>query len=135
MIGRTLGPYQIVEELGRGGMAIVYKAFQPSLGRYVALKVLPEYSQHDPEFIARFQREARAAGGGLRQLTSGSWVLTPTWSPDSQWIAFTLVRDSNGNGIRDEDDQSGIWAVAVGGGDAVPLVQGPYQNGDPAWTW
>ena len=77
----------------------------------------------------------RAAGGGLRQLTSGSWVLTPAWSPDSQWIAFTLVRDSNGNGIRDENDQSGIWAVAVGGGDAVPLVQGSYQNGDPSWTW
>jgi eukaryotic-like serine/threonine-protein kinase len=61
MIGHTLGPYQVLEELGRGGMAIVYKAFQPSLGRYVALKVLPEYFQHDPEFIARFQREARAA--------------------------------------------------------------------------
>jgi Tol biopolymer transport system component len=62
-------------------------------------------------------------------------VLTPAWSPDSQWIAFTLVRDSSGNGIRDENDQSGIWAVAVGGGDAVPLVQGSYQNGDPSWTW
>ncbi len=61
MIGRTLGPYQVVEELGRGGMAIVYKALQPSLRRYVALKVLPDYFQSDPEFVARFQREARAA--------------------------------------------------------------------------
>ncbi|MBN1137623.1 MAG: protein kinase [Anaerolineae bacterium] len=42
-------------------MAIVYKAFQPSLRRYVALKVLPDYFQADPEFVARFQREARAA--------------------------------------------------------------------------
>ncbi len=61
VIGRTLGPYQVVQELGRGGMAVVYKAFQPSLRRYVALKVLPDYFQSDPEFVARFQREARAA--------------------------------------------------------------------------
>lgn len=59
--GTTLGNYQIIQEIGRGGMAIVYKAFQPSLRRYVALKVLPEYYQADPEFVARFQREARAA--------------------------------------------------------------------------
>jgi predicted Ser/Thr protein kinase len=58
---RTLGPYQIVEELGRGGMAVVYKAWQPGLERYVALKVLPEYFQHDPDFLARFHREAKAA--------------------------------------------------------------------------
>jgi len=42
-------------------MAVVYKAFQPSLNRYVALKVLPDYYQHDPEFVARFKQEAQAA--------------------------------------------------------------------------
>jgi len=61
LVGTTLGNYQIIQEIGRGGMAVVYKAFQPSLRRYVALKVLPEYLQIDPEFVARFQREARAA--------------------------------------------------------------------------
>ena len=61
LAGMTIGNYQIIQELGRGGMAIVYKAFQPSLRRYVALKVLPDYLQADPEFVARFQREARAA--------------------------------------------------------------------------
>jgi len=61
LVGTTLGNYQVMQEIGRGGMAIVYKAFQPSLRRYVALKVLPDYLQTDPEFIARFQREARAA--------------------------------------------------------------------------
>ncbi|MGD2206890.1 MAG: protein kinase [Anaerolineae bacterium] len=61
MIGKQVGRYQIGEELGRGGMAVVYKAWQPSLERYVALKVLPEYFQHDPEFLARFHREAKTA--------------------------------------------------------------------------
>jgi serine/threonine-protein kinase len=42
-------------------MAVVYKAWQSSLERYVALKILPQYFQHDPEFLARFRREARAA--------------------------------------------------------------------------
>lgn len=41
LIGRSLGQYQIVERIGQGGMATVFKAFQPNLDRYVALKVLP----------------------------------------------------------------------------------------------
>ena len=48
----------IHKELGRGGMAIVYLGYDPFLERYVAIKVLPEYFKHDPEFIKRFKREA-----------------------------------------------------------------------------
>ena len=61
MAGRTIGVYQILEEVGRGGMAVVYRAYQPSLNRYVAIKVLPPQLSFDQEFIERFQREARAA--------------------------------------------------------------------------
>ena len=61
LIGKTLGQYQIVELAGQGGMATVYKAYQPSLHRYVALKVLPEYLAHDQEFVRRFKQEATAA--------------------------------------------------------------------------
>jgi serine/threonine protein kinase len=61
LVGKTLGKYQIVGEIGRGGMAVIYKAWQPSLGRYVALKVLSPFLQKDKDFIARFHREARAA--------------------------------------------------------------------------
>ncbi|MBI4491322.1 MAG: protein kinase [Chloroflexi bacterium] len=58
---RTMGPYQLVSELGRGGMAVVYKAYQASLERYVALKVLAPELAVDPEFVARFRREATTA--------------------------------------------------------------------------
>lgn len=61
LIGTTMGQYQILDELGRGGMAVVYKAWQPSLRRYVALKVLLPYLGNDPEFIQRFQQEGIVA--------------------------------------------------------------------------
>ncbi len=61
LVGRTLGQYQIVQRLGEGGMATVYKAFQPSLNRYVAIKVLPpDLARQQPDFAARFAREAHA---------------------------------------------------------------------------
>ena len=58
--GHVLGQYRLMERLGRGGMATVYKAYQPSLDRYVAVKVLSTFLAQDPDFAARFQREARA---------------------------------------------------------------------------
>jgi serine/threonine protein kinase len=60
LIGRTLGQYRIVEQIGEGGMATVYKAHQPSLNRYVALKVLPPVHAKQPGFTERFRREAEA---------------------------------------------------------------------------
>lgn len=57
--GGTVGPYQIIEQLGQGGMATVYKAYHAALDRYVALKVLHQAFNGDSTFIGRFQREAR----------------------------------------------------------------------------
>jgi maltose-binding protein MalE len=57
--GRSFGAYEILEPLGEGGMAAVYRAYQPSVERYVAVKVLPRQFASDPTFVARFRREAR----------------------------------------------------------------------------
>jgi serine/threonine protein kinase len=60
LVGRSLGQYRIVERIGAGGMATVFKGYQPNLDRYVAVKVLPAYHARDPVFRERFAREARA---------------------------------------------------------------------------
>ncbi len=58
-IGENVGPYRIIGQLGQGGMATVYKAYHASLDRYVALKVLHPAFKEDPNFLGRFQREAK----------------------------------------------------------------------------
>jgi len=61
LLGQALGEFEILELIGRGGMGAVYKGRQPSLDRFVAIKVLPQRFAEDASFLERFHREARAA--------------------------------------------------------------------------
>jgi predicted Ser/Thr protein kinase len=59
LTGRQFGAYRVVAPLGEGGMAAVYKAYQANMDRYVALKILPSHLASDPQFVGRFEQEAK----------------------------------------------------------------------------
>ena len=70
--GARLGPYEVIDPLGAGGMGEVYRARDTKLGREVAIKVLPELFAADPERLNRFEHEARTLAAFNHQLAAGS---------------------------------------------------------------
>jgi serine/threonine-protein kinase len=89
--GSNAGPYRIIEPLGRGGMASVYRAYEAALDRYVALKVLPREFLHDPGFAKRFEIEAKA----IARLEHPNIVPIYAYDIDREdgipWMAMRLI--------------------------------------------
>ncbi|GIW08457.1 MAG: hypothetical protein KatS3mg060_3262 [Dehalococcoidia bacterium] len=96
LTGTTLGACELGEPIGRGGMATVYRAVQRSLGRTVAVKVLPPYFQHDPTFLERFRREAAA----IARLEHPH-ILTVHDFGEERGIAYLILEYVSGGSLRD----------------------------------
>jgi len=97
LIGQTLGEFQVLELLGRGGMGAVYKAVQTSLDRFVAIKILPQRLSRDASFVERFSREARAAAA----VTHASIIEVFAVGHDKgfQYIAMEFIEGETVDGI------------------------------------
>jgi eukaryotic-like serine/threonine-protein kinase len=78
LVGKTVGGYKLVEAIGTGGLAVVYKAYQPNLERWIALKVL---HYKDNETLIRFQREAQT----IARLRHRNIVIVYEYSQDGDW--------------------------------------------------
>src|SRR5262249_49706472 len=96
LIGRTLGPYRVVEQAGAGGMATVYKAFQPAMNRYVAIKVLPRHLAKEPNFRARFRHEANV----IAQLEH-RYILPVYDAAEEDGIPFLVMRYTDAGTLAD----------------------------------
>ena len=96
MSGRKIGRYEIVRELGRGGMATVYLGFDPKLERQVAIKVLPSQFANDPEFFDRFEQEAKT----LATLQHNS-IVGLIDSGEDEGFPYFIMQLMNGGSLKD----------------------------------
>ncbi|HEY0755136.1 MAG TPA: protein kinase [Ktedonobacteraceae bacterium] len=113
LVGKTLGQFRIVERIGAGGMATVFKAYQPVLDRFVAVKVLPDYHARDPIFRERFLREARA----VARLDHPNIVQIYLFGEEEN-ITYIVMQYVDGGTLKDKLRQSG----ALGPADAIKFV-------------
>ena len=114
MIGKTLSHYKIVEELGRGGMGVVYKAEDTSLSRTVAVKVLPATTLTSEDDRARFYREARAAAALNHPNIAVIHAIdeaVPNPSDSSETFLFIAMEYIDGGTLEDRISQGPIRAT------------------------
>jgi eukaryotic-like serine/threonine-protein kinase len=113
--GAQLGPYKILARIGAGGMGEVYRAHDPRLGRDVAIKVLPERLSHDPQALARFEREAKAVAA-----LSHPNILAIFDVGSEQGVSYVVMELLEGESLRGRISRGPIpWREAVDIGGAV----------------
>jgi eukaryotic-like serine/threonine-protein kinase len=111
LVGRSLRDFRIVEQIGAGGMATVFKAYQHGLERLVAVKVLPDYHARDPIFKARFLREAQA----VARLDDHPNIVKIYAFGEEENITYIVMQYVDGGTLKDKLKQTGALSV----GDAL----------------
>src|SRR5215470_12803276 len=96
LAGRNLGPYRLIEQLGRGGMATIYRAYHAAMDRHVAVKVLPRHLAQDPTFRARFEQEART----IARLEH-RYILPVYDAGEDEGISYLVMRYTEGGTLND----------------------------------
>jgi eukaryotic-like serine/threonine-protein kinase len=119
LIGKSLGEFHIVERIGAGGMATVFKASQPNLGRHVAIKVLPDYHARDPVFKERFLREARAVANLDHPNIVQIYLLG-----EKDNITYIVMQYIDGGTLKDKLRQNGPLSFADAIKYAVQAAEG-----------
>ena len=110
LIGRKLGKYEIVQLLGRGGMATVYKGYHREIDRYSAIKVLPPHPGRDPKYVQRFRQEARAIAR-MHAACIGTVDGVRLFGPDQLKDATTQRSEGPDKVILDLDLQFGLGFI------------------------
>lgn len=112
--GTRLGPYEILTQIGAGGMGEVYKAVDPRLGRTIAIKLLPDSSRSVPEAVERFRREARSIS-----LLNHPHIVTIHDIGDSEAGIFIAMELVEGQTIRERMREGMPWPEVVRWGEQV----------------
>src|SRR5437660_8686322 len=103
LVGKSLGQFRIVAHIGAGGMATVFKAYQPTLDRYVAIKVLPAYHARDPIFVKRFVQEARS----VAKLAHPNIVQIHDFG-DQEGVTYIVMEYVDGGTLKDRLKQQAV---------------------------
>ena len=129
MIGQTISHYTIEEQLGRGGMGVVYEAEQQSLQRMVAVKVFPRKTLRDSRQLNRFHREARTAGR-LHHTN-----IVPVFGVGQQdgmhYYVMQRIAGTSLDLVMDDERNSGSLSVIGHDGQRVRWSRSPHEHHGP----
>ncbi len=127
LVGRSLGQFRVVERIGAGGMATVFKAYQPTLDRYVAIKVLPPHHARDQVFVKRFVQEARS----VAKLTHPNIVQIHDFSSEEERnLTYIVMEYVEGGTLKDRLKRA--LAVPEAAGYIIQAAEGldcAHRNG------